>query len=60
MRYEIIAAGDTEHLAKLVSERLAKGWKPQGGICSYIIYERDEYGNEHHYPWFAQTVTYDQ
>ena len=58
MNYTIIQEGDIEALAKSVSTYMAQGWKPQGGVCSFVIHIRHEAGYEVNRleTWFCQAL----
>lgn len=58
MEYIIIQEGDLPSLSKLVMEFIAQGWKPQGGVCSFVIHTRFEAGYEVNRleTWFCQAL----
>lgn len=52
MTYDIVLGESAEELTTQVMERIARGWKPQGGVSMYV----DVHGNE---VW-AQAVIFDK
>lgn len=56
MEYIIIQGGDLADLSKQVTAHIEQGWRPQGGVCSFDIHERDGYGNTFINLWFCQAL----
>jgi len=42
MDYHILEGVTREHLNELVNKRIKMGWTPQGGVCVYLNYQKQE------------------
>lgn len=59
MRYKVIQANDATELEKLVAEEIKVGWRPQGGVSSFQMYERDHYDNRIHHYFLLQAMVFE-
>lgn len=57
-RYYLIQGPSLPDLEKQVNEKLAVGYEPHGSPCSFVIKNKDGYGNEFREVWFCQAIIY--
>lgn len=59
MTYITIQAGDLKELDVLVNQNIERGWKPLGGVGTYLLHQEANYAKWIEV-WFIQAMTLEE
>lgn len=56
MKYTVLYSGTLADLEEQVNAKLPEGWRPAGGLATFVMTTRSGYGDMCTENWFAQAL----